>query len=716
MNPRLAAGSAAVVFLLSLGGTVESRQSAPPQQAQPMFRGSTTVIEVDVIVRDKARKFVGDLRASDFEVFEDGVPQDVSVVYRVVGPGEALPPGASEGGALPAPPPQQIQRVLVLFFDQAHIQPGGFDRAKKAALAFVTNDFRQGDVGGVVSGGTMVNNRLTGSRGELEAAVQSLTPAPEMSAVGRELRQWPRFVDLYEAWRVVRMEPANMANARTMLDFVVQRACGEQPDSCRGAGGASMVEAEVQNKATQLVAQARVLGKQTLDTMNGLANGMARLPGRKTIIMMTDGFWVEDSMGSLRDVVSRASRASVRIYALDTRGLNRGTASSDIISAANPQQPQLAGPSMGDVSADGPNSLAVDTGGYVIRNENDFGKAFTEIDRDTSSYYVVGFRTSKQLDGKFHEVDVKVKRSGVTVRARKGYLALPELAQAQPAATPGEGAPAAPSTAAREAAPAATPPVAGAAVETPAATLNAPAPELAGALRLRPDMSEQVASLEPKAAKAGASAAYPANLMKQARDGWAAYQRGAVGDAQKSLEPAAAHAAAPPWVVYVLGWSQYAQAQAVAAAVSWERVRAAVPEFSAVYFDLTDAYLRQREFGKAVDVLRAAEKRWPKDVEVYNALGVVQLSRGALDDAITTFESGVGVGPADATAAYNLARSLELRFVRASRQRRGGAGSVQLGPMLQDRDRAVEYYKRVVALGGPFVEQSKEGLTRLGVK
>ena len=708
MNSRLTAATAAAAFVLSLGGSLESRVAAHPQQAAPTFRGSTTVIEVDVIVRDRARKFVGDLRAGDFEVFEDGVPQSISAVYRVVGPGEVASPGTRDEAALPAPPPQQIQRVLVLFFDQAHIMPGGFDRAKKAALEFVKNDFRQGDIGGVVSGGTMVNGRLTSVREQLEAAVQSLKAAPEMSAVGRELREWPRFADLYEAWRVVRNEPAYGGGSATVLGQVVQRACLDQPDACtsgRGeTGGMALVESQVESKATQLVAQARVLGKQTLDTMNGLASGMARLPGRKTVVMMTDGFWIEDSMGSLRDVVSRAARASVRIYAIDTRGLNRGSASSDIISAANPERATTDGPTFGDLSQDGPNSLAVDTGGYVIRNENDFGKAFTEIDRDTSSYYVVGFRTSQPLDGKYHAIEVRVKRNGTSVRARKGYLALPELAKPEPATKAPDAAAGAPAPAAKE--PAAKEAVA------PAAA----GPDPAGAIRLRPDMAAQVAALEPTRAGIASAAAFPPDLMKQARDGWTAYQRGAVGDAQKALEAPAASPAAPPWVVYVLGWSEYAQSQVNAASLSWERVRAAVPDFDAVYFDLTDAYLRQREFGKAIDVLRAAESRWPKDVEVYNALGVVQLARGALDDAITSFEKAAAVQPTDATAAYNLARTCEVRFVRATRQRQAGPGTTQLGKLFEDKDRAVDYYKRVITLGGPFVEPSKEGLKRLGVQ
>jgi tetratricopeptide (TPR) repeat protein len=228
-------------------------------------------------------------------------------------------------------------------------------------------------------------------------------------------------------------------------------------------------------------------------------------------------------------------------------------------------------------------------------------------------------------------------------------------------------------------------------------------------------MSEQVAILEPKVSGARKPTPFPDSLMKKAREGWEAYQLGVVDSAKGALEAAAQHPAAPPWVVYVLGWTQFAETTGTAAAAaSWERVRSEVPDFNAVYFDLADVYLQQREFGKAIDVLRAAEKQWPKDVEVYNALGVVQLARGAIDDAIGSFEKGVSAGPADATAAYNLARTSELRFVRASRLSGTGSASIPAGPRLQDKARAIEYYRRVVALGGPFAEKAVEGLKRLG--
>jgi VWFA-related protein len=721
----------ALVLAILGAGVVASQQTAP-QQPPPTFRSGTTVVEVDVIARDDKGRFVRDLRAGDIEVFEDGVPQQISAIYRVIGPNEpATSPAVDDATPLPAPSPQQVQRVLVFYFDHTHMAPGSVDRAKKAALDFLETNFRPGDVGGVLNGPVMVNSRLTSNREELETAVRSVKPSGNPGELTRELRQWPRFVDVFEAYRVSRNETGYGSGATTMLGVVTQRACRDQPDQCRG--NTAMVEAQVQSKATQIVALARLTGKQTLDTVGALTNGLAKLPGRKTLIMLTEGFFAEDAWADLGAVVGRAARAAVRIYAVDTRGLNRGSASSDIFSSESPSQPELSAPSMSDTNSDAPNSLAVDTGGYVVRNENDFGRAFTEIDRDTSSYYIVGFRTTRPPDGKYHPITVRVKRSGVAVRARKGYLASPDSnpnpsqnasSSPSPSPSPGStgGTPFLPKTSAGELA-SPKPTGAGGEGATPVlpktgaggeAALASPKPTGAGGeggpVRARP-VTEHVGTLE---AAGSGGPAVPEAIVKVARAGWEAYQRGDLKTARETLRPLAGNSAAPAWAHYVLGWSEYASAHYPEATVQWERVRGVVPQFEAVYFDLADGYLQQKEFGKAIGILRDAQKRWPKDVEVYNAIGVTQAGRGALNDAIKTFEDAVAVGPSDATACYNLAKSLELRFVQMQRLRKISTQNVS--EILTDRDRAVEFYRRTAQLGGPNTEAAKEGLRRLGAE
>jgi tetratricopeptide (TPR) repeat protein len=203
-------------------------------------------------------------------------------------------------------------------------------------------------------------------------------------------------------------------------------------------------------------------------------------------------------------------------------------------------------------------------------------------------------------------------------------------------------------------------------------------------------------------------------MARQARSGWEAYQRGDLKGARVGLGAAAAQPGAPPWVHYAFGWTLFAASEYAEAGTAWERVRSAVPEFEPVYFDLADSYIQQREFAKAVGVLRSAQGRWPKDVEVYNALGVTLLARGAVDEAASTFEQAVAVAPSDANACYNLAKTYEVRFVRAERLGKIGPGTVNTAGVLLDRDRAVQFYQRVVELGGPMVEAAKEGLKRLG--
>jgi VWFA-related protein len=146
----------------------------------------------------------------------------------------------------------------------------------------------------------------------------------------------------------------------------------------------------------------------TMRTLDELARGLAPMPGPKTVVLLSDGFDLSGkdvgplvrAAGTLRNVVGRLARAGARLYAIDTRGI-----------AGAPDN--------------GLNTLAIDTGGLVLFNLNNIGAAFDEVAADTNVYYVLGYQPENtRFDGKYRELDVRVKREGVTVRARKGYLAV----------------------------------------------------------------------------------------------------------------------------------------------------------------------------------------------------------------------------------------------------------------------------------------------------
>jgi tetratricopeptide (TPR) repeat protein len=221
----------------------------------------------------------------------------------------------------------------------------------------------------------------------------------------------------------------------------------------------------------------------------------------------------------------------------------------------------------------------------------------------------------------------------------------------------------------------------------------------AAGYRVRPDAAKHVDLLlrDEKASRAATA-------------GWEAYQRGDVAGARVSLQTAAEGPGVRPWVRYALGMAEYALRDFHGSVSEWETVRNGVPEFEPVYFDLVDGYLQLKDYDQAVRVLRAAHERWPGDVEIYNALGVVQTVRGVLDDAIKSFREAIVTAPKEATSYFNLGRAMEMRYYRSRRyvqQLRSWVANEQ------DRAGAIESYRRYLELGGPFANDAQEGLGRL---
>ena len=414
MSNHLPIALALVALLLA-----QQQPPPPPQQAQPpKFRSGVQLIEVDARVFDKDGKFVADLTKDDFEVLENGVAQRIDAMYLVSGPPRAAAPGA----AAPAPatpvtanPASPVApQTWIFFFDLEHLVPGaGFDRARKAVEDFIDQRFKEGDLAGILAGDKMVGNRLTSVRAELLDYVKQVKPKSERRNMFNELtREWPRFQDEEEAIRVGR-------NERDVLSRVIRRACADDPDLCR----AGDPEAFVRAKGIRFQQEIHRASMQTLRSINGLATGLAKIPGPKTVVFLSDGFVVQDVETTLRSVAGQTARAGARVYAIDVRGLNRfgRPGMMDQMLADDPYNAVTTFDSL----ADGTNSLAVDTGGLMIRNENNIGRALDRVADDAGTYYVLAYQPANtNFDGKYRPIQVRVKRDGLRVRARKGYLAL----------------------------------------------------------------------------------------------------------------------------------------------------------------------------------------------------------------------------------------------------------------------------------------------------
>jgi len=380
-------------------------QQAPQEPApQPpiTFRAEINYVEVDARVLDGQGAFVPGLTAADFQVIEDGKPQKIDAFSFV------NIPVAREPRPLFAKAPVEPDvstnlsgydgRVYVLVLDDQHTHPLRSQRTKQAARTFIQRYIGANDTAAIVytSGRTDVAQEFTNSQTRLLRAVDKF--------MGRKLR----------SSTLERLDE----EARTRGT----RAQGDRIDDPFDQERAYMA-------------------RTTLDSLRNLSNYLAGISGRrKAIIYFSEGvdydiYDVFNTSGGAsavlqasRDAVAAATRANVAIYGIDPRGLT--AMGDDMIEVQDTPQDTSLGLGLSTFGVelrraqDSLRVLSSETGGFPIVNENDLASAFERVVADNSQYYLLGYySTNEKRDGKFHKIEVKVTRPGLTVRSRKGYVA-----------------------------------------------------------------------------------------------------------------------------------------------------------------------------------------------------------------------------------------------------------------------------------------------------
>jgi VWFA-related protein len=388
---------------------------AGQEPAQPTFKASTSLVEVDIIARDKNGRFVSGLTADDFEVLEEGKPQSIAHFYLVTeNPTASTEPRADI--VIPRSPDRTDRRIFVFFFDSEHLSQQSMLKLKHAASDFVGDHLRRSDLAGVFVNGALVHNHLTNDRQELLDAIASVTPAFETADVqARALLDFPRIDSVFDATRIE-------SGDNSFIQEVAIKACGDYPTQCALEGGREYVEDAVQRKARKFIADSRRSARTTVESLTYVTKNLSPLEGRKTLVFLSEGFYVNDLRGTLPVLAGQAARAGVTIYGIDARGTSAvaGVAGSDVTM----QTSGLSG--FGDTADEGLDILSVETGGLTFRHTDDFAQVLSKLAADTSTYYVLAYTPDNTvLDGKFRRITLKVKWEGLTVRARRGYVASP---------------------------------------------------------------------------------------------------------------------------------------------------------------------------------------------------------------------------------------------------------------------------------------------------
>jgi VWFA-related protein len=439
------------VFAIAFETGVLAQAPAPPAQqtkAQTFSAGATAVL-VDVVVRDKHGRPMLDLTKDDFDLFEDGARQTIgsfSVVEQAGGIGikvgrRVSAPAATSGTgprSSPADPVVPAERPTVAILFDA-LKPDALELAQKAALAYLPMN---GDVDarvGVFASdpGLRVLQPYTDNVSLARRAVYSLTAAPsskqEMDAERKQvLNQRLERLDAMGLGRDTMTFSPEQASNMTAAQLLIEQQM-------------TRLEMSMLRTFDSLDRDERGLG--TMSALFTIIQSLAVLPGRKTIVYLSEGLPASPSLQARLDsLVSAANRGNVSVYTIDAAGLRAQSALSETRNEIDmTAQERVRQTAVSRDPTDGPMSrmvertedllrldpqtglsrLAEDTGGFLIRDTNNLGSAFKRIDEDNRFHYLLTYSPSNSdFDGKFRTIQVKVRRDGAQVFARKGYLAV----------------------------------------------------------------------------------------------------------------------------------------------------------------------------------------------------------------------------------------------------------------------------------------------------
>jgi VWFA-related protein len=417
-----------LALLPMLAGAQETKQAPPPASAEtPTFPARVEQVTVDVVVLDKKAGPISGLTKDDFVLSEDGKPQPIvsfeSVVVATPRPAAAVPAPAISSNVVTE---KRRARTFVILFDDVHLSADQAWRAKGVVSEFLNKAVSDGDQVTLVSaaGDAWWSATLPRGRDSLLAVLKRLDGRYVVDTSPDRLTD-------YEALRIeVYQDPEVAARVGRRFQAYSARA-QERPDSFAPGdaqtGERGIIDPLVRGRASEVYNQSTARNKITLAALEKAIQSLAGTRGRKSLVLVSQGFVYDWELREMKRVVDASRRFNVPIYFIDTRGL---VGMPDTLNAifGPPIDTRDVGVVLGDITrdAEGSESLALDTGGFAVKNTNDLSGGISRIAAESRVYYLLGFNPANPArDGKFRKIEVKLAtaRKGVDVRARRGYYA-----------------------------------------------------------------------------------------------------------------------------------------------------------------------------------------------------------------------------------------------------------------------------------------------------
>lgn len=446
-----------VIFSLVITALGQAGQRAPQaagDEDDAVVKVTTNLVQLDIVAVDKNGNPITDLRPDEFEIYEDGKLRKITnfsfIKLQPAGGVELVPtPRVETNKNTPPPPvpparlrPEQVRRTFAFVIDDLGLSFEAVTRARDVVRKFVNQQMQPNDLVAIIrtGGGSGTLQQFTSDKQLLNAAIDrvkfniySRGGISDTAAINDQSSTLP---------------PSDSSpNARRAMGEASGQVTAIDPAAVPGQG-ATRDEFDIRRQ--------QFLTVGTLGSLKFIIGGMDNLPGRKALVLISDGFRIpskpeNQEVGNpfieyLRSLTEQANRSAVTIYTIDGRGLQTlGLQAADSISseietglATGPisggaileQKLQSALQDRRDINFEtqsGLQYLSSRTGGFFT---TDLNAGFNRVVNEQQGFYLIGYDPDEEefntRRGRrtFHKLTVKVKRSGVNVRSRAGFFGI----------------------------------------------------------------------------------------------------------------------------------------------------------------------------------------------------------------------------------------------------------------------------------------------------
>ncbi|MDQ3686812.1 MAG: VWA domain-containing protein [Acidobacteriota bacterium] len=431
----------------SLSVFTQTRTDSDRQEDTRVVVDSAEVL-LDTIVRDKRGRVVRNLTETDFEVFEDGVRQELRAARFVTR--ETTQDSAGNQPRLPASSLTKTAddsvagvSALALVFDR--LRPESRNNARQAAIVYANKNLTAKDFVGVFAVDQSLKT-VQPFTNDTQLVRQAVDRAGSMNSSTYNLASETNRV----ASRGTTTEVAFGGQAGIGREGPVVTSAAAAPGPGGEAGIVAAIVATMTRRSLEIFErlEREQQGHATSNSLLAVIESLRAIPGRKAVIFFSDGLAIPPAVEThFRAVINAANRANVSVYAVDAAGLRAESATAETrrqINALSAKLSDRANSSGEDTSGQpltrdlernedllrfnphsGLGQLADETGGFLLRDTNNLNDGLRRIDEDMGAYYLLSYTPKDgNYDGRFRRVEVKPKRAGLSVQSRKGYYAI----------------------------------------------------------------------------------------------------------------------------------------------------------------------------------------------------------------------------------------------------------------------------------------------------